>query len=69
MLRLRDAFGPGGMLCYNRGHADRFIRQLAKQLGVPATTIKPGYEKPHHYLLQPDMQSKLRPRPRHSIWG
>jgi len=95
MLRLRDTFGPGGMLYYgqgkwypgeplprwqlacfwrkdgvpvwqkpelladvnkdygcNREHADRFIRQLAKQLGVPATTIKPGYEDPLHYLLQ-----------------
>ncbi|MBY0578299.1 MAG: transglutaminase family protein [Burkholderiales bacterium] len=93
--RLKDAFGPGGMLycgqgkwypgeplprwqlaCFwrkdgvpvwrnpelladeNRDYgvtledAEEFMRQLARRLGVSASTIKAGYEDPIHYLLQ-----------------
>ncbi|MGA8864716.1 MAG: transglutaminase family protein [Gallionella sp.] len=35
-----------------REHAERFIRELAKRLGLKGSHVLPGYEDPLHYLLQ-----------------
>ena len=37
---------------FRREHAERFIRELAKRLGLKGKYILPGYEDPLHYLLR-----------------
>lgn len=37
---------------FTREHAERFILELAKRLGLNGKYILPGYEDPFHYLLQ-----------------
>ena len=37
---------------FKREHAERFIRELAKRLGLKGSHILPGYEDPLYYLLQ-----------------
>ena len=37
---------------FKREHAERFVRELAKRLGLKGRHILPGYEDPLHYLLQ-----------------
>ncbi len=37
---------------FKREHAERFIRELAKRLGLKGSYIRPGFEDPLYYLLQ-----------------
>ncbi|HQR59736.1 MAG TPA: transglutaminase family protein [Methylophilaceae bacterium] len=37
---------------FKRAHADKFIRELAKRLGLKGSYIRPGFEDPLYYLLQ-----------------
>ena len=43
---------------FTREHAERFIRELAKRLGLKGKYILPGYEDPLHYLLQEGLLPK-----------
>ncbi len=43
---------------FTREHAERFIRELAKRLGLKGKHILPGYEDPLYYLLQEGLVPK-----------
>lgn len=43
---------------FNRKHADTFIRDLAKRLGLKGNFISAGYEDPLYYLLQEGLLPK-----------
>jgi uncharacterized protein (DUF2126 family)/transglutaminase-like putative cysteine protease len=43
---------------FKQKHAERFIRELAKRLGLKGRYILPGYEDPLYYLLQEGLLPK-----------